>query len=31
MLSGKFREIKPGIAVITLLFLIYFILTAKGF
>lgn len=31
LLSGRFKEIKPGVAVITLLFIIYFILTAKGF
>jgi len=31
LLTGKLREIKPGVAAIAVLFLIYFILVAKGF
>ncbi|MEM0020589.1 MAG: NCS2 family permease [Fervidicoccaceae archaeon] len=31
LLSGKFRDLKPGVLIITLLFAIFFVLTAKGF
>ncbi|MCI4396300.1 MAG: NCS2 family permease [Thermoprotei archaeon] len=31
LLTGKFKDLKPGVIVITLLFVLYFILSAKGF